>query len=197
MGRSNRPKERTKHTTSGIQPTFIIVGAPGTRKSQIAEDLLSLFPEQLLFPTDPVTNSGTFALGSLADYRIELKLALGRILETPTSDLPTLRIHSLIDNLAYITFALSRYQMGTVSQKTAERAVLIFTVIGNLLVDSFEADHVFFLMGDFDPVDDYEQYELQSILQMILDEYSIPYSLIESNEDATEKIAVTIGAYLG
>ncbi len=108
----------------------------------------------------------------------------------------TLYTHSVLDNLAWLSFALSRYRAGTVSSETIQRAVLAWTLTGLILSDSFRNDHVFFLQGEFDPDDDYESHEMQTILQMILDEYQVNYSVIDINDEPVEKIMETLGPYL-
>lgn len=138
-----------------------------------------------------------YALGPTADYRIELKLALNRALKR-THDLPVLYTHSLIDNLAYSTFAVARAKdFQAVAIGTAERLVLAMTIISQILTDSFKYEHLFFLHGDFDLEEDFEQYELQTLLQMIMDSYELNYSIIEADEHAPDNIAAVLEGYLG
>jgi hypothetical protein len=196
MGREHGVEGTVDGVTSKVQPSFYLVGAPGTRKSKIAEELAEHYFDNKLALFDENLSGMSWALGSVADYRVELKLALNRALQTP-SDKPTLYAHSLIDNLAYISFALSRYNLsGAVSLGTVERAMMTFAIIGTLVTDSFKYDHIFFLTGDFDPNEDYDQYQIQSCLQLVLDQYGISYSIIESNEEAIDKIAETLKGYL-
>lgn len=193
MERSDGTESGVGTVEGGSKPALFLVGAPGTNKAQIAQALLARFIPKLAMKDEHLDET-TYALGSVADYRVELKLALERSLERPSG--ATIYTHSVLDNLAYLTFAISRYQMGTVSQETAQRAVLAWTLAGLILTDSFKHDHVFFLQGKFDPNDDYESAELQVILQMILDQYQVSYSIIDIDDDPVEKIAATLETYL-
>jgi len=193
MGRSDGIEDGVGDTEIGVEPSLYLVGAPGTKKDEIARALEERFPNNLTYKTENLENT-PYALGSVADYRIELKLALERSLEKPSG--ATLYTHSVLDNLAYLSFAISRYQMGTVGEETVQRAVLAWTLTGLILTDSFKNDHVFLLQGKFDPEDDYESAELQIILQMILDQYQVNYSIIDVDDDPVEKIAETLGTYL-
>ena len=192
MGRSNGTEDGISTVEGGSEPAIFIVGAPDTGKDQIAQALVERFTD-LSYRVEWPEKDG-YALGATADYRIELRLALERSLERPSG--ATIYTHSVLDNLAYLTFAISRYQLGTVSHETMQRTILAWTITGLILMDSFKHDHVFLLQGDFDPTDDYVSHEMQTILQMILDEYQINYSIIDINNQPVERIAETLGTYL-
>lgn len=195
MGREHGTERTTVEATSTVQHTgrFYIVGAPGVGKSKIVEAVAERFDEKLFFHEDVETR---YALGSLADYRVELALAMHRWKREQTYA-PTIFAHSLIDNLAYVTYALSRYRQGTVRIGTVERAVLTMGIVGAMLTDSFKYDHVFFIRGDFDPNEDYDQYQIQSVLRMILDEYKIEYTTIDASAEAANQVGDVIEGYLG
>lgn len=193
MGREHGTEESASGVASTIQPQrFYLVGAPSIGKAKIANELAERFDERLAIFDEHFNTP--WALGTVADYRIELHLALSRFMRD--CDMPTLHSHSLIDNLAYITYALSRYKLGTVALGTVERAILTMTILGTILRDSFKYDHVFFMRADFDPNEDCDQYQLQTILQMILDDYQINYSIIDVDEDAIDKISGVLEGYL-
>lgn len=153
---------------------------------------MTRFPTELTLKVENL-ESTPYALGSVADYRVELFKALERSLERPSQG--TVYTHSVLDNMAYLTFALSRYQMGTVSEDTVQRAVVAWTLAGLVVRDSFKYDHVFLLQKQFDPVEEYDSDEIQTILQMILDEYQINYSLVDVDEKTVETISETLETY--
>lgn len=138
----------------------------------------------------------TYAVGPTADYRIELKLALNRALQETQGS--TIAAHSLIDSLAYTSFAVARYKdFDAVSLGTGQRLIMTFSIIGTILTDSFKYDHLFFLRGDFDPEEDFEQDQIQTLLQMIMDQYELNYSIIDADENAADNIAKILEGYLG
>lgn len=194
MGTEQRTEGRTGGSTSTVQSTgrFYLVGAPGVGKSKIAEQVAERFDERLSFYED---FESRYALGSVADYRVELSLAMARWKREQTYA-PTLFKHSLLDNLAYTTYAVSRFKLGTVSHGTVEREVLVMAAVGAMITDSFKYDHIFFVRGDFDPNEDYDQYQMQTILQMLLDEYQLNYSIIDASADAADEIGDIIERYL-
>ena len=169
------------------------MGAPDTGKEKIALALQERFADKILYENEELDKI-KYALGSMADYRVELNLALQRSLAERTG--PTLYTHSVLDNLAYLSFAISRYQLGTVGQDTIQRAVMAWTLTGLILADTFKYGHVFLLQKDFDSDLEYESHELQIILQMILDQYQVNYSIIDVKDDPVEKIAETLEASL-
>lgn len=193
MGREHRTESATDRVTGSVQSPaqFYLVGAPGVGKAKIADALADRFDERLAIFDEHLDTH--WALGIVADYRIELHLALARFLRK--SDLPTLHTHSLIDNLAYASYAVARYQFGTVLLRTMERAILTTTVLGTILRDSFKYDHVFFIHGDFDPDEDYQS-ELQAVQQMILDDFQINYSIIDAGPEAADQIGDILEGYL-
>lgn len=195
MGRDIGTETGIESTAVGVQPSFILVGAPGTNKSAIAEKLAKELDGDLTIHRDELLDS-KYALGITADYRIELMLATSRIFEKP--DRPTIYTHSLLDNLAYVSFALARYNYSPgVSSEQVDRMVLLTGVIGLMLHDSFSYDHVFFLQKEFDPDDDYEQNSIQQLLDLILVNYQINYSILDADDESVvEKIAPVVKGYL-
>lgn len=208
MGREHRVEVRVRGTESAVQPAtaeattpvrfgqaFYLVGAPGTRKTEIAEAVAERFDNKLAFNDAPVT-VGQYAVGSFADYRVELKLALNRVLEKPQTQ-PTIYTHSILDNLAYITSTIARYaDHKAVTFDTLERSILTMTMIGTVVTDTFEYDHIFLLKGDFSPELDYEDFELQASLWMVLDQYELDYSVINVDENAANNVGDIVGEYL-
>lgn len=163
----------------------------------IAKELGEEFGDSLAIDDDVyLTQGANKALGTFADYRVELALASNRIFRD--SEGSTLYTHSLIDNLAYASYALLRYELSPgISDESANRLIVLLSIIGVMLKDSFKYDHVFFLTGDFDPNDKWDEYNLQAILQMIMDDYQINYSIIDSDDtEAVEKITQTLRSYV-
>lgn len=197
MGRTEPIKRRVSGTASRIQPAFVLVGAPGTNKQKIADELArDYFTEKLavagkVFPAH-------YALGLLADYRAENMLMSQRATVLHSVEMPVLYTHSLIDSLTYSLLRVDNQQRHqNVSAKMAETWALTMGMAGVMLRDTYKADETFFLMADFDPEESYESFKIQETLGFVLDGYEINYQIIDANtETAIDDIADTIRSYI-
>ncbi len=133
--------------------------------------------------------------GSHTDYRYELKLASEQALEKPEKH--TLYTHSLIDGLAYSTLKVERYRKHkSVSEYTFNTALLTLALIGAMFRDSFKYDEIFFL--DVFPKDT-EGRVVQDRVQMVLDEFELPYTILPAaseNYEWVDEAINTIQAHL-
>lgn len=178
---------------TGRVQSFYLVGAPGTRKSEIATELVKLFGDKLTYVTD-LDVTGEYALGVTADYRIELKLATSRLFR---QDKTAIYTHSVLDNLAYVAFAFNRYQISPgVRNEAAETMMTVLLMLGIMVKDSFTYDHVFLLERKFSVDDDYESAQIQAALRMILNSYEINHTVIDLDQEPVDRIAEVLGAYL-
>src|SRR5579864_6164392 len=80
---------------------FILVGAPGVNKGKLAR---SVAKNKKLKYVSGLTVPSEHAVGVLADYRVELKLATDRCFATISATEDSIFEHSLIDSLAYSSY---------------------------------------------------------------------------------------------
>jgi len=163
---------------------FILVGIPGSGKSKLAADLEHGLHGTIMVHRGSASDyfhSEDFAIGPQMDYRAELLLATQRTM----AHLSKAHAHivfdgSLIDSFAY---SIRRYQRhlkyANVSDGTETRDLLISILIGAMLRDSLEYDHIFFLEAE--PVDDEEE-ALQDRMKEILDTTGAKYTLLRKDE---------------
>lgn len=196
MGRDSGSKSGTRGTTSRVQPAFVLVGAPGTNKLGIANELASdEFVERLavhsFFPP-------AYGLGLLADYRTELKIAADRATHLHRVDMPTIYTHSLIDSLAYSLARVDvQQEFGTLTPSQRDTWSLTMGIIGCMLRDTFKADEIVFLKGDFNIDTHYDQAKLQEIQSFILDGFAMNYTIIDvEGEGVIDDIATVIRSYI-
>ena len=143
MDREYATERRTSSTASGDKPKiFVIVGVPNMGKVDLAMDIVNLV-EDLTFvdvPPQPY-----YALGSLADYRAELFHALQRYfvqMEHYKKGEDQILVHSLIDSFAWSIYNTQRkIANNAFDDDGADAITAIF--IGQILLDSFAADHIF------------------------------------------------------
>lgn len=191
MGREQRTESRIGGTKIQVQPTFVLVGASGTNKRKIANELAAdHFTEKLAVQNEVFPAYA--ALGFHADYRVELRLASERATRLTGVDMPTLYTHSLIDSLAY---GLARVELQVEAGITDEKWALTTALVGTMLTDTFKADEILFLMADFDLETQFEQAKIQAIQAFILDGYEMNYTIIDA-EDAVDDISRVISSYI-
>lgn len=123
----------------------VLVGAPGSGKTELVEALRDRF----MVVRDPTLKiSSSYALGQLADYRVELLVAAQRAHLDPPRKKRQLCCHSLIDSLTYSAVRVANMvKYVNVDEQTLERWWLTAYMISALFLDTFTADHVFFLPG--------------------------------------------------
>jgi len=195
MGTIERSESRTGRTESIVQPAFVIVGAPDTNKEKISDELARDFFTEQLF-----VHSGLFGkepyLGMLSDYRVDTLIMAQRATLLHRVDRPTLYTHSLIDSLAYSLVRVDNQQTHqNVSLKQQETWALTMGLAGVMLRDTFKADEIFFVVGDFDPDTQYDNAKLEQTIGFILDGYEMNYHVIEP-ENAVDNIASIIAGYI-
>lgn len=171
MDRELAVESRVSERSEPDQPKiWVIVGAPNTGKIDLAMDIINLIPD-LVFVDVP--GSPYYALGELADYRAELFHALQRYfvqLEHYKAGHDMLLIHSLIDSFAWGLYNVQRrVNNGTVDPEGFD--AFMATMIGQIFVDSFGADHIFLIEEHNE--DDNEIYEY---LERIVMEIDIPHT---------------------
>ncbi len=147
MDRELRTETAASESTSGHKPkVFVIVGTPDMGKMDLAMDVINLV-DDLTFVDVP--ESPHYSLGSLADYRAELFNALQRYfvqMEHYKNGEDQIVTHSLIDSFAWAIYNTQRrIANNTFDEEGAEAVNAIF--IGQILLDSLAADHIFLVEG--------------------------------------------------
>lgn len=144
---------------------------------------------------DPNLELG-FAVGHLADYRAELKIAIDRALEhhteIPGTEIIVCRPHSLIDSLAYAAVRVQQIiNEGVGSERDSFVWQVTLATIGSLIVDSFKADLVIFL-----PIEPENPFEaaIELGIKEVLSQYNIPHEIVneETFEQTLEVIATLV-----
>jgi hypothetical protein len=151
---------------------IILVGKPGRGKSLAA----TRWPDYKLYEAQHVNN---YALGELADYRLELLLATERML-LHLNDQDIVMTTSLVDSVAYpLTRIVGMSNSGSVSAMELDRWTC--TVATNLLIfrDSFESTKVYTLFDEPAKTGDFYD-DLEDNLLTVLKEYNIDYELLNS-----------------
>lgn len=177
-----------------------ILGAPETGKRKLADSLMDRFPERLIHQSEQTIygdSSGSYAVGSLADYRIEMKIAsdratLPKYFHTPKTILYT---HSLLDSLIYATLKFERIAAhDTIDQYNYDKSVMVMTLIASFIRDTFEYDHVFFILTDHEDKQAYE-----SMAKNALDGFEIDHTVLRADEHLQweDQIATILEGYLG
>lgn len=141
---------------------------------------------------------GGVALGLQSDYRTELKIAADRATQLHSVTMPVLYTQSLIDSLAYsLTRVEIQATQGAGSAKQRETWALTMATIGLMLRDTFKAEEIIFLRGEFD--EDSDEAKIQAMIEAILDGYNFNYTIIEVDDldTATDCVAAVIEDYLG
>lgn len=185
---------RSEVATSGSpsrdkSKVYVIVGAPHRGKTDLALDIINLVPELNLSFVD-VPNPPEYALGEMADYRAELYHSLHRYfvqMEHFKKGQNIIVTHSLIDSFAWATFNAQRKLNSNIDPQAKE--IFAATLIGQIMMDSFYADHIFIIDGTEDP-DDSEIYIRLSLVAALLD---IPHTyLYEEDQEEWPEICATI-----
>jgi hypothetical protein len=182
---------------------FIIAGAPGAGKRELANQLLDKYPGEFVHQRESFIYYGNFAVGTMADYRVELKIATDRIFtDWRDTDLmwskSMLYTHTLLDSLAYATLALQRHtEYGGVTQYTLDKSAATMAVIGAMFRDSFRFNHIFLIERAAFIDASFEGHDVQERLKLILDEFRLPYTILteERKEQWADDVEETIKAY--
>ncbi len=147
MDRELATERRASDVASRDKPkVFVILGTPNMGKVDLAMDIMNLVDNLTLVDVPP---SPYYALGSLADYRAELYHALQRYFvsqEHYKKGQDQIVVHSLIDNFTWAIYNTQRkIANNQFDEDGADAVTAIF--IGQILLDSFAADHIFVVEG--------------------------------------------------
>lgn len=183
MGR----KPTTKIDSAGLR--FILIGAPGLNKGKI---MRSLVRSHGLEGKPSLTDFDDYAIGRLADYRIEAKLASDRCYElAQTPKRATIFEHSLIDSLSYCALrAMEMASSKAVDEYTQEKWAALTVIISSFIRDTFYYDHLFFFVGS-------DEKDLEVSYISVLEAFGLPYSLLDGNyQENLIAVTQTIEGYL-
>lgn len=167
---------------------FVLVGAPGTNKGKISR---SLSRSLGLFVHSGMTIPDGIAVGTLADYRVEIKLAVDRAFAMQAVGVPTIYEHTLIDSLAYASLRfMDMRDLNNVDEYTQEKWATVTAIVGAMVRDTFRYDHVFVIEGGDD--------DLQKALVVALDAFGVSYSMLSGKyKENLASIKYVIETYLG
>lgn len=151
---------------------IVVVGAPGSGKSEIIQALAS--KEEGL---------AEYAVGPLADYRYEVWLATQRVMASMKEKESTrVYFHSLLDSVAHSTVRVTRL-IELEDDVELLRWQLTLHLIARMLIDSFRADKIIFLRGnDGQPFNK----DVEDALAAALKEFNAEYVTVETPEQATQ-----------
>jgi len=157
-------------------------------KVDLAMDIINQVDNLTFVDVPP---SPYYALGSLADYRAELFQALQRYFvmqEHYRKGQDQIVVHSLIDNFTWAIYNTQRkVANGQFDEDGADAVTAIF--IGQILLDSFAADHIFVVEGWKDN-DDMPLFER---MMAIVNQIDIPRTILyEEDEERWPEICAKI-----
>lgn len=181
MDNQLRTERRASDSPSRDKPPrhYVILGAPDTGKTDLVLDILNLVPEQNLLFTN-VTNPPEYGLGTLADYRAELHHAMQRFFvqkEAYDKGQNVIMTHSLIDSFAWSSWNAQR-QVETGIGLNNGQQIYTATLLGQILLDSFYATHLFMIEGYTDSDDQY----LYEIMMLVAEDLAVPKTPLYSDE---------------
>jgi hypothetical protein len=155
---------------------YIIVGAPGTGKEDIA---MKLQKETNLGATSGWFPGGEIPIGFLADYRTELYLASSRAIST-TEDI--ILWHSLIDSVAYASLRLTGLiNFDSTNQQEMGRWGIVFDACLSMLTDGYNSDLTLYVPYKGD---DQDSKDLDEALNATLNSFDIPFKTIDPQAEA-------------
>jgi len=157
-------------------------------KRELAMDIINRVDNLTFVDVPPLQY---YSLGSLADYRAELFHALQRYfvqMEHYKKGMDQIVIHSLIDNFTWAIYNTQRkIENGTFDDEGADAITAVF--IGQILIDSFAADHIFVVEG-WEDNDDMPIFER---MMMIVNQLDIPHTILyEEDEERWPEICAKI-----
>jgi len=153
-----------------------LVGVSGAGKRNYADQIRELIPH-LDISTQPQPWHDE-ALGALADYRVELRLAIQRAYASLNLD-HIIFTHTLVDSLAYVHIRQRNVIEGNDDQRL--RWAITGETVGLLFGDSFSADFVFYLPPT---TDDPWTLDLDRALHLVMDFYEILPRQVDAEEAA-------------
>lgn len=160
-----------------------ILGSEDQDKQKLAFKVKEKAPHMTVF-TLPAQTEDDPALGSAADYRTEVALAVDRMRATLQKD-DTIHVTSLVESVAYVAV---NYELNASVIGDDELATWVFAAhtIGSILRDSFYNDYVFFKRGF---KDDYNE-RVEWAIDTVLGEFGIPYIELSDDIDADAEMIV-------
>lgn len=179
-----------------VAKKFFILGAPDAGKRKLANGLMDRFPQSLIHQSETTIYDNSYAVDGLADYRVETKIAADRAtrpkyFQKPTSVLYT---HSLLDSLIYSTLRYERVVAHeNVDEYLLEKAVMVMTLAAAFIRDTFEYDHVFFLLTDHE-----DKKAFESLAKNALDGFEIDHTVLRGDEQLqwVDQAATILEGYL-
>jgi hypothetical protein len=160
---------------------FVLVGAPDTGKAKIIREVSERSTHRVSYSDSMYSSQADYAVGYLADYRMELALAVERVFQA-ADDLGinshVIYSHSLLDNVAYSAIRLISLRDGGASEYTLEKWRALVTIIAVMCRESFKSDHIFFLHSD-----DEEQATLENALLTVLDSFNLDFTTLDGTEE--------------
>jgi hypothetical protein len=129
---------------------IVLLGAPGSGKRLFADEWIRRYGYMAQGDVRSWSGGFDFALGPLADYRVEMFLLSRRVVETmnpPHTN--TISITSLLDSYLYIVRRLEIVsEMGEQFATDMKKWWLLAELAGQILQDTFNPDLIFYLPGN-------------------------------------------------
>lgn len=163
---------------------IVLIGSRDIGKSSVIESLDKAIRDYVPEPTPDVSD---YAVGELADYRMEMYIAAGRVFfHLRTLPMPMVLSHSLIDSVAYgATRLYNIINAGITDQDEIIRWQVALDASSRLLIDSYSADHTIFIEGN-----DGTEFgkTLEEALRETVIQFGIEYTTLQSSEEAAKLI---------
>lgn len=166
---------------------YQLIGAPGTDKERIANDLRCFLNEgecENCFKI--VVEPEREDLGFLADYRSEIHLATTRAINTVGKDQNLIAKHSLLDSVAYVGLHVKDLLEEDQNNQDAIRWMSVFNVALQMLIDGKQPDRRLYIPYEGE---DQNSIDLDEALQDILVTLELDYTEIDPSEEAAKWIS--------
>lgn len=174
---------------------IVLVGVPGLGKGQLAQDLHMVLKDEhdIVLPVVPADDyMATFdkAVGALADYRVELSLAVRRAFAMNEYEAAIYEA-SLINNVAYAALRYRRaFEDGSQDDDSIFKWWLTLQTSAAMLLDTFKENaHVFFIEDE--PQEEFNK-ELQEALVAVMQQIDLEYTTVNAFDLIHEELAATL-----
>lgn len=174
--------------SSMMPKKIVLVGSTGTGKGDLALQLAAKFHLDIQqglppFEVDP-------AIGELADYRMEVFLAVARVMNQSQPSWHTVYTHTLVDSMAYPGVRLQTLLNSDLLTPDDElRWNLTLHTNALMAHDSFASDQVLFLPGN-DGTDFSRR--LEEALKIVLEEMNTKYVVLDPSLPHIEQAATIV-----
>jgi hypothetical protein len=159
----------------------IIAGSTDSGKLELADAIRKELPH--LSTVREVGEGHDFAVGDLADYRVEAWLASNRTIKQLETD-NIIMTHSILDNIVYTSIRLHRGLTNqTLDQSSTLALSSMLATFMFFLLDSFKHDVLFFL-----PTDD----EQSAVFVDLLEEADLSYIVLDDDPKTNATNAIDI-----